>query len=101
MIGLSLLPHVAVPTIRTHTPGCAENSHRPCGHFISGNTGEDGSVNGHTHGGPKTSIAQEFGDRYQSARIARVHESYRLGVSKTHGRIRYAGHQTELRPGQQ
>src|SRR5437016_14272696 len=75
------------PTIRTHTPGCAENSHRPRGHLISRNTGEDSSVNGYTHSSAKTSIAQKLGDRYGGARISRVYESYWLNVSKTHWRI--------------
>ena len=87
MSALSFLPCHAVPTIRPDTPGCAENSHRPRGHLISRNAGEDSSVNGYTHSSAKTSIAQKFGDRYGGARISRVYESDRLNVSKAHWRI--------------
>src|SRR5438552_15034414 len=96
MVGLSLLPRGAVPAIRPHTPGCAENSHRPRGHLISRNTGEDSSVNGYTHSSAKTSIAQKLGDRYGGARISRVYESYWLNVSKTHWCIGDNWHYTEL-----
>src|SRR2546430_14863829 len=92
---LSFLPCGAVPTIRRHTPGWAENSHRPRGHLISRNTGEDSSVNGYTHSSAKTSIAQKLGDRYGGARISRVYQNYWLNVCQNplwiRGTWRYKG----------